>query len=54
MLDNEQLHSLCRSLIVVRLIKSRGLRWAGRVTRIKEGINVFSILTGINLQERDL
>ena len=40
-LHNEQLHSLYH---IVRMIKSRKLRWAGHVARIEEG-NAFKILT---------
>ena len=41
-----------RSLNIVRMIKSRGLRWAGQVARIEEGRSAFKML--MNLQERDL
>ena len=33
----EELHILFRSLNIVRVIKSRRLRWAGNVARIEEG-----------------
>ena len=36
-LHNEKLHSLYRSLNVVRVIESRRLRWAGHVARMEEG-----------------
>ena len=35
-LHNEELHSLYRSPNIVRAIKSRRLRWAGHVSRMKE------------------
>jgi hypothetical protein len=35
--QNEELHSLYRSPNTVRVIKSRGLRWAGHVARMDEG-----------------
>ena len=35
-----------RSPNVVRVIKSRRLRWAGHVARMEEGRNAFKILTG--------
>ena len=35
-LHNEELHSLYRSLNIVRVIKSRKLRWAGHVARMEE------------------
>ena len=45
-LHNEKLHSLYRSPNIVRVIKSRRLRWAGHLARIKEGRSAFKILTG--------
>ena len=41
-----ELHSLYRSLNIVREIKSRRLRWAGHVARMEEGRSAFKILTG--------
>ena len=35
-----------RSLLIVRVIKSRILRWAGHVVRIEDGKSAFKILTG--------
>ena len=45
-LYNEELHSLYPSPNIVRVIKSRSLRWAGHVANIQEGRSVFKILTG--------
>ena len=47
-LQNEQLDSFHRSLniFVVGVIKSRILRWAGHVDRMKEGRSAIKILTG--------
>ena len=45
-LHNEKLHSLYRSPNIVRLIKSRRLRWAGHVARLEDGRSPFKILTG--------
>ena len=45
-LYNEELHSLYRSPNIVRVIKSRRLRWAGHVARTEEGGRAFKILTG--------
>ena len=45
-LHNKKLHSLYRSPNIVRVIKSRRLKWAGHVARMKEGRSVFKILTG--------
>ena len=43
---NEEVHSLYRSPNIVRVIKSRGLTWAGHAARIEESSGAFSILTG--------
>ena len=45
-LHNEELHSLYCSYNIVRLIKSRRLRWTGHAARIQEGRSAFKILTG--------
>ena len=45
-LHNEELHSLYRSPNIIRVIKSRGLRWAGHVARMEEGRCTFKVLTG--------
>ena len=50
---NEQLHSLYRSPNIVRVIKSRTLRWAGHVARMEEGSS-FKILTGKPTGKRPL
>ena len=42
-LHNEELHSLYRSPNIVRVIKSRRLRWAGHVARMEEGRSAFKI-----------
>ena len=42
-LHNEELHSLYRSLSIIRVIKSRRLRWAGHVARMEEGRIAFKI-----------
>ena len=42
---NEELPSLYRSPNIVRVIKSRRLRWAGHVARMEEGRSAFKILT---------
>ena len=44
-LHGEELHSLYRSPNIVKVIKSRRLRWAGRMARM-EGRSAFKILTG--------
>jgi hypothetical protein len=43
--DNE-LHSLYSSPNIVRVIKSRRMRWAGHVARMGEGRSVHRVLIG--------
>ena len=50
---NEELHNLYRSPNIVRVIKSRRLRWAGHVATI-EGRSAFKILTGKPTGKRPL
>ena len=40
-LQNEELHSFYRSPNIVRVIKSRRLRWASHVVKMKEGRTAF-------------
>ena len=42
-LHNEELHNLYRSPNIVRVIKSRGLRWVGHVTTTEEDRSAFKI-----------
>ena len=44
--DNEKLRGFYRSPHIVRVIKSRRLRWAGHVARMEEGRSAFKILIG--------
>ena len=53
-LHNEGLHSLYRSSNIVRVTKSRRLRWAGYVARMEEGRSAFKILTGKPTGKRPL
>ena len=43
-----------RSPNIVRVIKSRRLRWAGHVARMEEGRSAFKILTGKLIGKRPL
>jgi hypothetical protein len=45
-LRNDELHSLYPSPNIVRLIKSRRMRWAGHVARMGEGRDVYRVLFG--------
>jgi hypothetical protein len=40
-LHNEELHDLYSSPTMLRVIKSRRMRWAGHVTRMGEGRDVY-------------
>jgi hypothetical protein len=45
-LYNEELNDLCCSNNIFRVIKSRRMRWAGRVARIGERRGIFQVLVG--------
>ena len=45
-LHNEKLNSLYSSPYIVRVIKSRRMRWAGHVARMEEGRGVHKVLVG--------
>jgi hypothetical protein len=45
-LHNDELHNLYSSPNIVRVIKSRRMRWAGHVSRMEEGRGVYSVLVG--------
>jgi hypothetical protein len=45
-LHNDELHNLYSSPNIVRMIKSRRIRWAGHVARIVEGRGVYRVLVG--------
>jgi hypothetical protein len=45
-LYNDELHSLYSSPHIVRVIKSRRMRWAGHVARMGEGRGVYRVLVG--------
>ena len=53
-LHNEKLHNLYHSPNIVRVIKSKILRWAGYIVRMEEGRSAFNILTGIPEGKRPL
>jgi hypothetical protein len=45
-LHNDELHSLYSSPNIIRVIKSRRMRWAGHVARMGEGRAVYRVLVG--------
>jgi hypothetical protein len=45
-LHNEELHNLYSSPSMIRMIKSRRMRWAVHVARIEEKRNAYRILVG--------
>ena len=45
-LHNEELNDLYCSPNIVRVIKSRRMRWAGHVARMRERRGVYSVLVG--------
>jgi hypothetical protein len=45
-LHNEELHNLYSSPNIIRIIKSRRMKWAGHVARMGETWNAYGILVG--------
>jgi hypothetical protein len=45
-LHNEELHNLHSSPSIIRIIKSRRMKWAGHVARLGEKRNVYRLLVG--------
>jgi hypothetical protein len=45
-LHNDELHNLYSSQNIVRVIKSRRMRWAGHVARMEDGRGVYRALVG--------
>jgi hypothetical protein len=53
-LHNEELHNLCSSPNIIRMIKTRRMRWAGHVARMGETRNAYRILVGKPEEKRPL
>jgi hypothetical protein len=53
-LHNYELHSLYSSPNIVRVIKSRRMRWVGHVARMGEGRDVYRVLVGRPERKRPL
>jgi len=45
-LHNDELHDLYNSPNIVRVIKSRRMRWAGHVAHMEEGRGAYRVLVG--------
>jgi hypothetical protein len=45
-LHNEELHDLCSSPSIIRIIKSRRMSWAGHVAHMGEKRNAYKLLVG--------
>jgi hypothetical protein len=45
-LHNEELHNLYSSPNIIRIMKSRRMRWTGHVARMEEKRNVYRLLVG--------
>jgi hypothetical protein len=43
-LHNDELHGLHSSLNIIKVIKSRRIRWAGHMARMGEGRSVYGVL----------
>jgi hypothetical protein len=46
-LHNEELHNLYSSPSIIRMIRSRRMRWAGHVARMREKRHAYRILVGV-------
>jgi hypothetical protein len=53
-LPDDELHSLYSSPNIIRVIKSRRMRWAGHVARMEEGRGVYRVLVGRHEGKRPL
>jgi hypothetical protein len=53
-LHNEELRDLYSSPSIIRIIKSRRMRWAGHVARMDENRNVYRLLVGKPERKRPL
>jgi hypothetical protein len=53
-LHNDELHSVYSSPNIVRVIKSRRMKWAGHVARMGEGRSVYRVLVGRPKDKRPL
>jgi hypothetical protein len=53
-LHNDELHNLYSSPNIIRVSKSRRMRWAGHVACMREGRGVYRVLVGRPIGKRPL
>jgi hypothetical protein len=53
-LHNEELHNLYSSPSIIRMIKTRRMRWTGPLARMREKRNAYRILVGNPERKRPL
>ena len=53
-LHNEELNDLYHSPTIVRVMKSRRMRWTGHVARMEEGRGVHKVLVGETLGKESI
>jgi hypothetical protein len=53
-LHNKELHNLYSSSNIIRMMKSRRMRWAGHVARMGETRNAYRILVGKPEEKRPI
>jgi hypothetical protein len=53
-LHNEELHDLYSSPSIIRIMKSRRMRWAGHVARMGKKRNAYRLLVGKPEEKRPL
>jgi hypothetical protein len=53
-LHNDELHSLYSSPSIVKVIKSKEMRWVGHVAHMREGRGVYRVLIGMPKSKRPL
>jgi hypothetical protein len=53
-LHTEELHDLCSSPSIIRIMKARRMRWSGHVARMGEKRNAYRLLVGMPEGKRSL
>jgi hypothetical protein len=53
-LHNEKFHDLCSSPSIIRIIKSRRMRWVGHLAQMGEKRNLYMLLVGKPEEKRPL